>query len=110
MDEEEEGAEWALQDDAMGGRGRGKEDDSDDGGDDDGQGEEEEREEGPVLEGEEAAPAPVLVLPLFAMLTPQEQRRVFLPLPSERHRLIVVATNVAETSVTIPGIKVCVLP
>jgi ATP-dependent RNA helicase DHX37/DHR1 len=51
-----------------------------------------------------AGPGPVHVLPLYAMLTPEEQGRVFRP-PPEGHRLIVVATNVAETSVTIPGIK-----
>ncbi|KAG5188228.1 hypothetical protein JKP88DRAFT_353468 [Tribonema minus] len=49
---------------------------------------------------------PVWVLPLYAMLTPQEQEqaRVFAP-PPEGHRLIVIATNVAETSVTIPGVR-----
>jgi ATP-dependent RNA helicase DHX37/DHR1 len=45
-----------------------------------------------------------LVLPLFAMLTPDQQRRVFEPV-SDDTRLIVIATNVAETSITIPGIK-----
>jgi ATP-dependent helicase HrpA len=42
------------------------------------------------------------VLPLFARLPWTEQRRVFLPSSS---RKIVVATNVAETSITIPGIR-----
>ena len=42
------------------------------------------------------------VLPLFARLSWAEQRRVFL---SARDRKIVVATNVAETSITIPGIR-----
>jgi ATP-dependent RNA helicase HrpA len=42
------------------------------------------------------------VLPLFARLPWREQRRIFQPLS---RRKIVVATNVAETSVTIPGIK-----
>ena len=42
------------------------------------------------------------VLPLFARLSAAEQHRVF-----ENHdkRRIVVATNVAETSVTVPGIR-----
>jgi len=44
----------------------------------------------------------IKVLPLFARLTSRQQRRVFSPLPGQK---IVVATNVAETSVTIPGIK-----
>ncbi len=51
-----------------------------------------------------AAAAPVHVLPLFAMLPQALQSRVFRA-PPEGHRLIVVATNVAETSLTIPGIR-----
>lgn len=50
-----------------------------------------------------AALPPVHVVPLYAMLTAQEQAKVFCA-PPEGHRLIVVATNVAETSITIPGI------
>ena len=42
------------------------------------------------------------VLPLYAMLPPAAQARVF-QTPPDGHRLIVVATNVAETSLTIPG-------
>jgi ATP-dependent helicase HrpA len=44
----------------------------------------------------------VAILPLFSRLTTAEQHRVFRPLPE---RKIVVATNVAETSITIPGIR-----
>ncbi|HLP07884.1 MAG TPA: ATP-dependent RNA helicase HrpA [Opitutaceae bacterium] len=44
----------------------------------------------------------VQILPLFSRLSAAEQQRVFAPSPS---RKIVVATNVAETSLTIPGIK-----
>ena len=47
-------------------------------------------------------PAPIHVLPLYAMLPGEDQRRVFEP-PPAGHRLIIVATNVAETSLTIPG-------
>ena len=43
-----------------------------------------------------------LILPLFARLTAAEQARVFARSPE---RKIIVATNVAETSITIPGIK-----
>ncbi|CAM0944286.1 unnamed protein product [Alopecurus aequalis] len=43
------------------------------------------------------------VLPLYAMLPALEQLRVFHDIP-EGERLVVVATNVAETSLTIPGI------
>ncbi|KAG2509571.1 hypothetical protein BBO99_00008864 [Phytophthora kernoviae] len=44
------------------------------------------------------------VLPLYSLLPNDEQMKVF-DAPPENHRLIVVATNVAETSLTIPGIK-----
>ncbi|MCX5838821.1 MAG: ATP-dependent RNA helicase HrpA [Deltaproteobacteria bacterium] len=42
------------------------------------------------------------ILPLFSRLTRFEQERVFQPM---RLRKIVIATNVAETSLTIPGIR-----
>jgi ATP-dependent helicase HrpA len=42
------------------------------------------------------------VLPLFARQTAQEQSRVFAPHPGRR---VVLATNVAETSLTVPGIR-----
>ena len=42
------------------------------------------------------------ILPLYARLTAAEQARVFARSPE---RKIIVATNVAETSITIPGIK-----
>ncbi|KAM0821691.1 hypothetical protein ACQ4PT_072022 [Festuca glaucescens] len=44
------------------------------------------------------------VLPLYAMLPASQQLRVFQDIPDDE-RLVVVATNVAETSLTIPGIK-----
>ncbi|XP_058073969.1 ATP-dependent RNA helicase DEAH13 isoform X2 [Magnolia sinica] len=47
---------------------------------------------------------PLHVLPLYAMLPAAAQLRVFGEVP-EGERLVVVATNVAETSLTIPGIK-----
>uniref|UniRef100_A0A7S2VW51 RNA helicase n=1 Tax=Triparma pacifica TaxID=91992 RepID=A0A7S2VW51_9STRA len=46
---------------------------------------------------------PVLVLPLYSMLSGASQSKVFQP-PPPNTRLIVVSTNIAETSVTIPGI------
>uniref|UniRef100_A0A093VA92 RNA helicase n=1 Tax=Talaromyces marneffei PM1 TaxID=1077442 RepID=A0A093VA92_TALMA len=46
----------------------------------------------------------VHVLPLYSQLPTKEQLKVFEP-PPEGSRLIVLATNVAETSLTIPGIK-----
>ena len=42
------------------------------------------------------------ILPLYARLTAQEQQRVFRGHPGRR---IVLATNVAETSLTVPGIR-----
>lgn len=45
------------------------------------------------------------VLPLLASLPPGEQARVFQSSPLRR---IILATNVAETSVTIPGIRVVI--
>ena len=46
----------------------------------------------------------VHVLPLYSQLPTKEQMNVFEP-PPENSRLIILATNVAETSLTIPGIK-----
>jgi ATP-dependent helicase HrpA len=52
------------------------------------------------------AHSPVLrsaeVLPLFARLTPTEQDKIFSPHSTRR---VVLATNVAETSLTVPGIR-----
>ncbi|MDR1935963.1 MAG: ATP-dependent RNA helicase HrpA [Candidatus Accumulibacter sp.] len=42
------------------------------------------------------------ILPLFARLSAEEQSRVFKPHPGRR---IVLATNVAETSLTVPGVR-----
>nr|POE53297.1 putative atp-dependent rna helicase pb1a10.06c [Quercus suber] len=44
------------------------------------------------------------ILPLYAALPSAQQMRVFQP-PPDGSRLIVLATNVAETSLTIPGIR-----
>ena len=44
----------------------------------------------------------VEILPLFARLSNEEQQRIFHPSGGRR---IVLATNVAETSLTVPGIK-----
>ena len=46
--------------------------------------------------------AGVEILPLFARLSSREQQRVFRPGNGDR---VVLATNVAETSLTIPGIR-----
>ena len=47
------------------------------------------------------------ILPLYARLTVQEQNRIF---QAHRGRNIVLATNVAETSLTVPGIKYVIDP
>jgi len=46
--------------------------------------------------------AAVEILPLYARLSVPEQQRVFAP---SRGRRIVLATNVAETSLTVPGVR-----
>ncbi|RKP36801.1 P-loop containing nucleoside triphosphate hydrolase protein, partial [Dimargaris cristalligena] len=50
------------------------------------------------------AAGPLHVLPLYSLLPTAQQMRVFDAVPAG-HRLCVVATNVAETSLTIPGIR-----
>ncbi|SEG12579.1 ATP-dependent helicase HrpB [Algoriphagus boritolerans] len=48
-----------------------------------------------------------VVVPLFGQLSPSEQNRAMLPHPSGK-RKIVLSTDIAETSLTIEGIKVVV--
>ena len=47
----------------------------------------------------------IIILPLYANLPPHEQNKVFLKAPSEDIRKIIISTNIAETSVTIPGVR-----
>ncbi|XP_030847415.1 probable ATP-dependent RNA helicase DHX37 [Strongylocentrotus purpuratus] len=62
-------------------------------------------EEEKVLDSEAAEDqVPMHVLPMYSLLAPHRQAQVFQP-PPEGSRMVVVATNVAETSLTIPGIK-----
>jgi ATP-dependent helicase HrpA len=58
------------------------------------------RETCELLEGRQFSGT--MILPLFARLTAAQQKRVFASFSGQK---IVVATNVAETSLTIPGIK-----
>jgi ATP-dependent helicase HrpA len=52
-----------------------------------------------------ATPNGVEILPLFARLSAAEQHRVFSPPSAGQSRRVVLATNVAETSLTVPGIR-----
>jgi ATP-dependent helicase HrpA len=58
------------------------------------------RETRDLLEGRRFARTEII--PLFGRLTNAEQQRVFAP---TQERKIVIATNIAETSLTIPGIR-----
>ncbi|KAJ2906595.1 DEAH box polypeptide 37 [Zalerion maritima] len=57
-------------------------------------------------EGQESGPGPLKmhVLPLYSMLPVKDQVKVFQP-PPPNSRLVIIATNIAETSLTIPGIR-----
>ncbi len=46
----------------------------------------------------------LLVLPLYGMLTAEQQIQVFRAVPPHVRKCI-VATNIAETSVTVPGVR-----
>ncbi len=60
-----------------------------------------------ALRKQDSLPERVEILPLYARLSPSEQQRVFKPKGNPR---IVIATNVAETSLTVPGIRSVVDP
>jgi ATP-dependent helicase HrpA len=67
-------------------------------------GEREIREAGDFLKRQNlrSGPAGTEVLPLYARLSSVEQRRVFHP---GKARRVILSTNVAETSLTVPGIR-----
>ncbi|RPD63130.1 P-loop containing nucleoside triphosphate hydrolase protein [Lentinus tigrinus ALCF2SS1-6] len=54
------------------------------------------------IDAEESVP--MHIVPLYALLPSEKQMQVFQP-PPPGTRLVVVSTNVAETSLTIPGIR-----
>jgi ATP-dependent helicase HrpA len=55
-----------------------------------------------TLRGRFASHGGVEILPLYARLSTEEQNRIFQP---HKYRRIVLATNVAESSLTVPGIS-----
>lgn len=54
--------------------------------------------------GKRQNPRPILILPLYSQLATDLQAKIFEPAP-EGTRKVIVATNIAETSLTIDGIK-----
>ncbi|GAA5996854.1 ATP-dependent RNA helicase ECM16 [Rhodotorula paludigena] len=56
------------------------------------------------IDMEEDVDEPMHILPLYSLLPTEKQMKVFAE-PPAGHRLVVVATNVAETAITIPNIK-----
>ncbi len=70
-------------------------------------GEREIRDTADALADRDSPRDPLEVLPLYARLSAAEQHRVFAP---HRGRRVVLATNVAETSLTVPGIKYVIDP
>ncbi|MBX9246917.1 ATP-dependent RNA helicase HrpA, partial [Actinotalea ferrariae] len=52
-------------------------------------------------------PGSIELLPLYSRLSAAEQHRVFEP---HQHRRVVLSTNVAETSLTVPGVRYVVDP
>ena len=70
-------------------------------------GEREIRQTAHELRKREYLPEDTEIVPLYARLSPQEQQRVFKP---GRRARIVIATNVAETSITVPNIRGVVDP
>jgi pre-mRNA-splicing factor ATP-dependent RNA helicase DHX15/PRP43 len=58
---------------------------------------------------------PVSIIPLYSTLPPHQQQRIFEPAPKPnkkglKGRKIIVATNIAETSITIDGIVYVIDP
>jgi len=62
------------------------------------------REGGGGVSGSSGRPARLHVVPLYAALPADAQARVFAPAPPG-HRKVVLSTNVAETSVTLAGVR-----
>jgi len=69
-----------------------------------------------LLNSDPNSVGPLVCVPLYSSLPPQQQQRIFDPAPSPRTpdgppgRKVVVSTNIAETSLTIDGIVYVVDP
>jgi ATP-dependent RNA helicase DHX8/PRP22 len=61
------------------------------------------------VRGDAAQQQQLLVAPLYAALPPEQQMRVFEPAPPGT-RKVILATNIAETSLTIAGVRYVVDP
>src|SRR3954453_2032654 len=75
-------------------------------------GEREIRDAADALAARQKRPDEIEILPLYARLSAAEQAKVFQPPGSRKigRRRVVLATNVAETSLTVPGIRYVVDP
>ncbi|MGB5794589.1 MAG: ATP-dependent RNA helicase HrpA [Mycolicibacter algericus] len=74
-------------------------------------GEREIRDTADALQGLRPGGHPLEVLPLYARLPTAEQQKVFAQRPASNiTRRVVLATNVAETSLTVPGIRYVIDP
>ncbi|KAL7269307.1 Salivary acidic proline-rich phosphoprotein 1/2 [Rhizina undulata] len=56
-------------------------------------------------QGMDSAVPKILVLPIYAALPQAQQQKVFQPAPHRNTRKIILATNIAETSVTVTGVR-----
>ena len=65
---------------------------------------------GVVTPGASRARPRLEILPLYSRLSSAEQHKVFEPRPSSFSRRVILATNVAETSLTVPGIRYVIDP
>ena len=57
---------------------------------------------------EEKLPNPAIIMPLYGSLPFEQQNKILEPLKDETLRKVVLSTSIAETSLTISGIKVVV--
>jgi len=72
--------------------------------DGDAEGDEHDPAEFDIEEEGGTGPLKMQILPLYSLLPTKDQMKVFEP-PPEGYRQVIIATNVAETSLTIPGIR-----